>query len=278
MNSNPYHSPDPSLESGYAGLKLAIGQCTPVPGEVEQNLSLMKGLAQEAVGLGAEVLVLPEMFLTGYAIGATRVRQLAEPVDGPSAGAAAAIARDLGIALVYGYPERGGSGAVYNSAVFVSERGDLLANYRKLHLFGELDREQFAVAHEPPAVFQWRGWNIGLAICYDIEFPEVARYLAEQGVDLICVPTANMVEFDTVAELLVPARAIENQLFVAYANHAGADARFTYGGLSVVAGPSGPLATAGRDAEMVLATLSLPSLAVSREHNTYLSDRRDDVI
>jgi len=93
-----------------------------------------------------QLLVAPELFLTGYAIGAAAVRRLAEPLDGQSLGAACRIARSEGIALVFGFPERAGD-IVYNSAVAISAGGSVLASYRKTHLFGDVDREQFSLYH-----------------------------------------------------------------------------------------------------------------------------------
>lgn len=258
-------------------LTVAAAQCGSVPGDVDANLATLERLAGEAVAAGAELLVLPEMMLTGYGIGAETVARLAEPLEGPMLNRVRAIAREHGIALCLGHPERDGE-AVYNCASFIDEHGVRLTGGRKMHMFGDVDLAQFTRGDAVPAPAIWRGTTVATAICYDIEFPETARALACAGAKLLCVPTANMVGFDVVSRLLVPARAAENQVFVVYANHTGTDPAFEYNGLTVVVGPDGtPLAAAGREAELVVAELDLGAVAEVRSHNDYLADRRTDL-
>ena len=128
---------------------------------VRANLARLEGAAREAAGFGAGLLICPEMFLSGYAIGPDRVRAAAEPVDGPSAARTAAIARDAGIALLYGYPELGEDGLVYNAALLLDRHGRRLANHRKTHLFSDLDRSAFAPGHGPPTLAEIDGMRVG---------------------------------------------------------------------------------------------------------------------
>ena len=256
-------------------LTLALLQCTPLPLNVEGNLRRLGQAADRAAAQGADMLVCPEMFITGYAIGADNVRSLATTADGAYFAAVADIARAHHIAVVFGYPERAPDGSVYNAAAWVSADGALAWDYRKTHLFGELDRSQFsagAIAAAELPLFE--GWRIGLLICYDVEFPENTRRLAQAGADLIVVPTANMIDFDFVATQMVPVRAYENQCFVAYANYVGAEASWTYGGLSIVAGPDG--ATIGqlqRTPALLIARLEREHLAAARKALTHVKDQ-----
>ncbi|WP_202923175.1 carbon-nitrogen hydrolase family protein [Nesterenkonia haasae] len=277
-------------------LRLALAQEPPRTGGKEENLLVMERLASAASAAEADVLILPEMFLTGYVLGRRQTLDLAEPAAGPSAQKAAAIARHYRVAIMYGYPEADDAGRVFNTVGFIDADGERLLDYRKLHYFGDVDREQFdalpmgevpgaggdgAADHQWQArcpVVDWRGWRLGAAICYDIEFPEVARALALSGAELICVPTANMVAFDNVQEILVPARAIENQVYVAYANYCGEDTRFRYGGRSRVVGPDGAVVgSAGRAEELLVCQVSRKSLETSRAQNPYLQERRFDI-
>ena len=115
-------------------------------------------------------------------------------------------------------------------------------------------------------MFEYLGWRLGLLICYDVEFPEAVRLLALQGADAVLVPTANMVEFDEVAQLLVPARACENRLYVAYANACGSEGGLIYGGLSTVVQPNGRvLLVASREPSLALAPLSKAALTQARQ-------------
>lgn len=254
-------------------LTLALLQCAPAPLDVAGNLQRLDQAAQQAAAAGAQVLVCPEMFLSGYAIGTAAVQQLAQPADGAWAQAVASVAQHHNIAVVYGYPERDASGAVFNAAQWVSAQGQRCLNYRKTYLFGDLDRQQFAAGAPSTATFTLQGWTIGLLICYDVEFPEATRRLALAGADLIVVPTANMPEYDFVAQALVPVRAYENQLYVAYANYVGAEGDVHYGGLSLLAAPDGQtVAQAERDTTLLIATLDETHLNHARATAHHVRD------
>jgi predicted amidohydrolase len=216
-----------------------------------------------------------EMFLSGYNIGAEQASRLAEPANGLALTRVAALARASGIALLVGYPERGGDGAIYDAVRLIGRDGRSLANYRKCHLFGDLDRDMFRAGQSPPAVIELDGIRVGLLICYDVEFPEAVRLLALAGADLVAVPTALMDPFEVVARTLVPARAVENQVFLAYANRCGREGDLRYCGLSCVVGPDGAdLVRAGGGEELVFADLDFDSLRAARALSPYLRDRR----
>ncbi len=255
---------------------LALWQC-PYPANTFDALARLDVTAAQARAQGADLLVCPEMSITGYQIGPERVAALAEPADGPLSQAVAAIAQRHHIAIVYGYPEHNADGKPYNAAQFIDADGQRVANYRKTHLFGDIDRAQFSPGPQAPTVFEWNGWRLGLLICYDIEFPEPARMLALQGADAVLVPTANMIEFDEVQRVLLPARALENRVFVAYANACGEERGTIYGGLSLVCGPKGAmLEQAAREDALITATLSRTPLQQARA-SSQLADRRQDL-
>ncbi|MFE2565656.1 carbon-nitrogen hydrolase family protein, partial [Streptomyces mirabilis] len=231
------------------------------------------GAGGRAAAAGAGLVAAPEMFLTGYAIG-DDIARLAEPADGDSADAIAEIATRHGVAVVYGYPEREGE-TVYNSAQLISADGTRLANYRKTHLFGCFERDHFTPGEQPVVQADLNGLRVGLMICYDVEFPENVRAHALAGTDLLVVPTAQMHPFQFVAESVVPVRAFENQMYVAYVNRVGQEGEFEFVGLSTLAGPDAIARTrAGRGEELVLADADPDFLAASREANPYLKDRR----
>jgi predicted amidohydrolase len=151
--------------------------------------------------------------------------------------------------------------------------GVVRGRHRKVHLYGDLDREQFLPGGRRPAAFDFRGSRVGMLICYDVEFPEAVRSLAVDGAGVIFVPTANMTGAEEVQEILVRARALENNCAVVYANYCGADDVFEYNGLSEICGPDGEvLARAGaREEALVVADLPAGS------SGTYLADRRADL-
>ena len=157
-----------------------------------------------------------------------------------------------------GLPERD-AGQIFNSAILVDSVGQVRATYRKIHLFGE--ESHFFSRGDDLVVVDLPPFRVGLAICYDIEFPEVGRAFARAGANLIVVPTANMLPYIQVATTLVRARALENGVAVAYANQIGEDNGLTYTGQSGLVGPDGrDILRAGESTE---ALLCCPSIALS---------------
>ncbi|MCX5383607.1 carbon-nitrogen hydrolase family protein [Streptomyces sp. NBC_00083] len=254
-------------------LRTALLQSSGSLSDVAANLTVLDDAAGRAAATGAGLIVCPELFLTGYAIG-DDIAKLAEPADGPSAEAIAAIAVRHGLAVVYGYPERDGD-TVYNAAQLIGPDGTRLANYRKTHLFGDFEQAAFTPGERCVVQAELNGLRIGMMICYDVEFPENVRAHALAGTDLLLVPTAQMHPFQFVAESLVPVRAFENQLYVAYVNRTGPEGAFEFVGLSCLAGPDGAArARAGRGTELVVGDVDPAFLAASRANNPYLRDRR----
>ncbi len=256
-------------------MKIAVYQGDGVMGEVAANLAVVERVAGEAAAGGAGLVVFPEMFLTGYNIGAA-VSALAEPLDGPSLAALGKIAREARTAIVCGYPERVGD-RLFNSAVFLDTAGETLANHRKCQLFGDFEKATFTAGSQL-AVTQFGGLKVGLLICYDIEFPEPARRLTQEGVQLLLVPTALMAPGASVARRVVPSRACENQIFVAYANRPGREGDLDYVGESCIVGPNGDdLARAAEGEALIMAEIDPAAITACRKDYDYLADLRSDL-
>lgn len=253
-------------------MKVAVYQCEGKSACKQENLEILRQAALAAAGQGAQLLICPEMFLTGYRIG-NQVFELAETVQGPSMQQAAQIARIADIALLYGYPERA-ENAVFNSAILIDRNGNRLANYRKTHLYGPEENRLFQ-AGDDLIITELEGVKVGLLICYDIEFPEAVRALTRAGAELIVVPTALMEPHCWIARLIVPTRAVENQVFVAYANRCGHEADLDYCGSSCIVGPDGiDRARAGRAEKMCVVDINPADIRTSREKFSYLTDLR----
>ncbi|MCE5287964.1 MAG: carbon-nitrogen hydrolase family protein [Nocardiaceae bacterium] len=243
---------------------------------VPANLAAIDAAAARAAAAGARILVTPEMSTTGYNIGGL-ITEHAEPADGPIHQEVAGIARRNGIAVVYGFPESNGDRLPYNSIQAVDGSGQELATYRKTHLFGS-DRTYFTPGDRWIAQFDLDGVRCGLLVCYDVEFPENVRAHADSGTELLLVPTGLMDPYGHVATHMVPTRAYESQLFVAYVNRVGTEGELTYCGLSCAIAPDGTeLARAGRGEELVVVDIDPGELAKSRAINTHLDDRRRDL-
>lgn len=258
-------------------MRIALWQTSPVPADPAVGLERLETAAAAASEAGAALLVTPEMVLTGYAIGAARAREHARPRGGEYHERVAAIARNNDIAIAFGYPEDH-NGEIRNAAALIAAEGVTLADYAKTHLFGAIDHSQFTPGEALSPVVELEGWRVALAICYDIEFPEVARSLALGGADLILVPTADMEPYSSVPMKMVPTRAEENGVFVAYANYCGAEGDIRYCALSCVAGPDGAdMARAGRGEELLVADLDRGAIARRHRAIHYLADRRPEL-
>lgn len=254
-------------------MRTALLQSSGRPGSVVENLKVLDEAAGRATAAGAGLLVTSELFLTGYAIG-DDLGRLAEPADGDAADAVAETAARHGLAVAYGYPERDGD-TVYNSIQLVSPDGTRLANYRKTHLYGCFERDHFTPGERTVVQADLDGLTVGLMICYDVEFPENVRAHALAGTDLLLVPTAQLHPFQFVAESVVPVRAFENQMYIAYVNRVGQEGEFEFVGLSTLAAPDGVARVrGGRAEELLLADADPVLLAASRANNPYLPDRR----
>ncbi|MEU1376538.1 carbon-nitrogen hydrolase family protein [Streptomyces triculaminicus] len=247
-----------------------------VPASTADSLAALADAARRAAAAGARLLLTNELYLTGYALGSA-VRDLAEPADGPAARAVAVIAAEHGLAVGFGYPERDGE-AVFNSLQIVGPDGGLLANYRKAHLFGDYETTFFTPGDQAVVQADLDGVRLGLLICYDVEFPEAVRAHALAGTELLLVPTALMRPYEIVPQTIVPARAWESQLYIAYANRCGDEGDFTFAGLSCLAAPDGTVrARAGAGEDLIVADVDPGLLKASRAENTYLSDRRPEL-
>ena len=144
--------------------------------------------------------------------------------------------------------------------------------------WGDVDRSQFSRGETLSEVVDFCGWKVALAICYDIEFPEVARAYAVAGVEAVLVPTAAMKPYTSVATQMIPSRAEENEFVVAYANYIGAEKDMHYFGHSVVAGGDGKvIASAEEEDTLVFAELDKQAFHGRRAEISHLRDRRTDL-
>jgi predicted amidohydrolase len=261
--------------------RLAVAQFAPGDDKAA-NLAEIRRLAAEAAARGASLVVFPEYSSFFEAELGEASLAAAEPLDGPFVTALADLAAELGIHLVAGVLEAADATHLSNTVVALSPAGALTAEYRKLHLydaFGQRESDRVrAGTIEEPRVFDWEGFTVGLQTCYDIRFPEVTRRLVDAGADLVLVP-AEWVRGPLKEHhwrTLVTARAIENTIYVAAADHAppiGA-------GNSMIVDPMGvEVATIGEETGVVaLAEITTARIASVRERNPALAVRRFGVV
>jgi predicted amidohydrolase len=260
---------------------LAIGQF--VPGtERHTNLSVMEAFAEEAVRRQASLVVFPEYSSFFEADAGAASVAAAEPLDGGFVSGLAAICERLGIHIVAGMLERTDDASRFsNTLVAVSPAGVVQAVYRKLHLydaFGHKESHRVVPgAIEQPQTFEWEGFTVGMQTCYDVRFPEVTRRLVDAGADLVLVP-AEWVRGPLKEHhwrTLVTARALENTIYVAAADHAPPIGV----GNSMVVDPMGvELVTIGEETGVAVAEVTLDRIAAVRQVNPALALRRFGVI
>lgn len=255
-------------------LRLALFQNDSVPEDPGAQLTALDGALREAAAAGADLLITPELFLCGYNIG-DKVPQIAEPVDGPSLQKAAALAKTHEVACLLAYAEQDGS-KTYNSACLFGADGSLLANFRKLHLSGPFEKAQFVPGNDVVTATV-KGITVAPLICYDVEIPEAVRAAARAGADLVMVPTALREQYSHLTETMIPTRAFENGVYVAYVNHAGTEGDFAYCGLSRLAGPRGQVSSAGSEAGVHICTMDTEEIQKARAELPYLKEARRDL-
>jgi len=258
-------------------MKLALWQTAGFAGDVDASLAALAATAARARAAGAALLLGPEAWLAGYNIGG-EVNRLAQAADGPAAQRIAAIARSHELAIAYGYAERAADGTIFNSVQVIGPQGLPLAHYRKTHLFGAQERASYQAGSGFAAPFEFAGLRIGLLICYDIEFPESVRSLALLGAELVLVPTALTAEYLPVPQVIVPARSLENQVFVAYCNRSGVEHGMAFLGHSCITAPAGHCLAAARDGEALLvADLDPAACRATATLYPYRADRRPEL-
>jgi predicted amidohydrolase len=217
-----------------------------------------------------DLLVLPELFACGYNIG-DAVKRVAEPADGPIAMQIAALARRYNLAIHYGFAERDGD-KLYNAAQAVGPDGAQLGRHRKLILPPGFESSYFSTGHQID-LFVYCGLTIATLICYDAEFPELARKAAMRGADIIVVPTALGHQWGWVAHQMIPTRGFENGVFLAYANHAGMENGLSYLGASFIAAPDGALMVrAGAAPDIIAAPIEKSRVQAAQARLPYHQD------
>jgi len=255
--------------------------------DTTSNLATADRLVREAASLGAELVVLPEKWSvlgTGEQMSAA-----AEPLDGPSITWAREIAQDLRIDLIAGsIVERiAGRMKSANTSVHVGPDGEIRAVYRKLHMFDvEVDGVTYAESgHEEPGddvvVSELANdRRLGMSICYDVRFPELYRRLVTDRAEVISIPAAfTLATTRDHWEVLVRARAIENQCFVVAPNQIGPHPPGNRsGGRSLIVDPWGLVLASAPDAETVIvADLDFSNLEAIRRRLPALTHRRPEI-
>ena len=262
-------------------MRIALGQLTSSPRK-DETLNAALRAVREARRAGADLLLLPEIFMAflDRSAGVTRA-SVAEPLDGPFVSAVAREARAHHLHVACGVWETapGEQVRAYNTTVLLGPDGSLLLSYRKSHLydaFGYHESAQVVPGESAPRTVRTSLGVLGLLVCYELRFPELARMLALDGAEVILVPAAWVAGAlkEDHWETLLRARAIENTVFIAATDQVGN----IYAGGSRIVDPMGVVvAGAGETEALVTGDVDLSRIAGVREKLPVLRQRREEI-
>jgi predicted amidohydrolase len=260
-----------------ATLTVAVAQTAPRVGAVAENLAAAEERIAALAGR-ADLVLFPELFTTGYRRDGMDHAALAEPVpDGPSVGRLAEAAQSARLAVCGTLLEREGE-KVYDTAILIGSDGELVAKYRKTHLY-PAELAYFSAGDELVVADLMNGVAVGLTICFEHAFPEIFTALALRGAGLIVIPSAVPRGYEYVLTLRTRARAQDNQVYVAAANLVGFDGETDWCGGSAIVDPRGEVvAQAGADTEAEIVAMIDPGLIKrERQQEPALEHRRPEL-
>ena len=266
---------------GQIGLMhLAIGQAPVVLGDIAKNLEIMETLiknSQEKYETDIDLIVFPELFITGYNL-RDNYNRVAEKI--PSAGNAQKgienLSKKYNIYILTGIVEKSGK-SLFNSAIIIGPEG-YVGHYRKQFLpnFGPFEEKIFFGEGDQTPVFEMPFGKVGIQICYDIFFPEASSGLALNGADVIINLSASPTTSRPLFHRMLPARAIETTCFYVYSNNIGTQGSLTFAGESAVVDPRGKTIAEipGFEEGVITCELNLEDIASFREARPVLRDSK----
>jgi len=244
-----------------------------VLGDVDQNLARAEAGLERAAKQGVQLAVLPEMWSAGYdykrlARHAEETPRVIEAVSKCSA--------ELELVVVGSLPEQD-NGKIFNTA-YVIDRGELVDSYRKLHMFSTMGEDRFLSPGDSSLVVSTSVGRLGVAICYDLRFPELFRKMALGGAEVICLPAEWPRPRQEHWRTLLRARAMENQLFVVATNCCGIQGKLDFFGMSLLLSARGEvLAEGGETDTELVATFDYQEMVDYRAQIRCYDDRRPEV-
>jgi predicted amidohydrolase len=265
---------------------VGIAQWLPIPGETQRNEETARAAVADLAARGADLVVLPEMWLTGYDPSrlAGDSREAAEPLDGPLVTRLRTWARDQSVTLCAGtIPELDGP-RVYNTSVLIDADGEILTAHRKVHLYRPGGEDvAFGAGSSLRVVRTSRLGRVGVLVCFDGDFFESARTLALAGAELVILPAAYETGAERWWDLLYPAQALSNAQWWVMANQCGNNGSIEFLGGSRVIAPDGEIVaslprTGSGEVEYLVTEVKFAQRlqAARQEAGVLLTDRRPD--
>lgn len=257
-------------------IRIALAQMEVEPGQLARNESTARDLVAQASREHIDLLMLPELWPTGYDLAQAKVH--AAPLDEGPFALMAELAQSHQIHITGTALEANPNGHPYNTAALYGPEGNRIGAYQKIHLFPGLGEVDAMSPGQCLPTFDLPWGRTALAICYDLRFPELWRSYTDAGVQLILIPSEWPMIRAEHWQLLLRARAVENQIFVAGCNRAGKNTDGEYAGHSAVIDPWGRvLVEGGQEPGLFFATLDLTEVSRSRHRLPVLRDRRPEL-
>jgi predicted amidohydrolase len=254
--------------------KAGVVQFDILNGQTDANMAVVLANLDQLASQGVRLAVLPEMFSCGF--DNNRLKEHACHTDS-ILDRLSGFARSHGMAIAGSLPELE-NGIVYNTLYFVDTDGSVRGGYRKLHLFRLTGEHLFYGAGDKMVTVDTSFGRVGLMICYDLRFPELARHFFLAGAKLVIVSAQWPKPRQHHWRHLAVARAIENQLFMVCANRTGADEDLLFPGMSMIVDPWGKiLAEAGKRDQAAAAAIEIKQVDRARQLIPCITDRRSDV-
>jgi omega-amidase len=256
-------------------LKISLAQMQIALGDVRKNVNTAEEMIIDAAQRGSHLVVLPELWSTGYAL--DQARELSNPLNVGVFAQMATLATQNKISVIGSALEKRGL-EVTNSASFFAPNGRLMGVYRKIHLFRLMEEDRWLQPGEAPLIMDLPWGTTGVAICYDLRFPELFRRYALQGAKLIIMPAEWPIDRIDHWRTLLIARAIENQCYMVATNSVGQTGSTTFGGHSMIVDPWGKIVMEiGETPMLATAEIDLDYVEVIRNRIPVFEDRRSDV-
>ena len=258
-------------------MKISIIQLNSILGEKEKNYENVVLKIKEAIKEHPDVLVLPELFDTGFFPINNQI-ELSDCNGEKTIEFFSNIAKTNSINIIAGSILNNRNNQIYNSSFIFDRFGNNIASYDKIHLFSPMNENKYFSSGEKIVKFNIDNISTGIIICYDLRFPELSRILALRNIDILFVVSQWPGTRINILHNLLKARAIENQFFVVCANGCGENENTRFGGESVIINPLGEiLIKASKDEEIITYDIDLSIIKDIRDRINVFNDRRDDI-
>ncbi len=258
-----------------AKLVISLAQMNIALGDERKNIALMEKWTVEAARRGSHMVVFPELWSTGYAL--DKSKELASALNSGAFATISSVATGNKISVVGSILEKRGL-EVSNSAAFFAPNGRMLGIYRKIHLFRLMHEDEWLQGGASPLALDLPWGNTGLAICYDLRFPELFRKYAVEGAKMVIIPAEWPIERIEHWRALLVARAIENQCYIVAANAVGETGDTIFGGHSMIVDPWGKIVIEGGENPMLLTgEIEMDYVDEIRDRIPVFEDRRADL-